>query len=78
MIARFLKAYSRRRWLYAAGEMLSLSIGAICLWAVCTGKRFQLTPDDAGIAPFTAGVLAILSIIVWIVIVIMREQDAKT
>jgi hypothetical protein len=77
MIARFLKTYSRRRWLYAIGEITALSIFGLCALAVFTDRHYQLRIDDTGISPFTAACVAVLSLIVFITIVIVREQDEK-
>lgn len=76
MIAHFLKSYSRRKWLYAFGEMLSFSTTALCAYSVIGGERYEIGADH-GMARFTAACVGALALIVFIVLAILREQDDK-
>lgn len=77
MIARFLKDYSRRRWAYAFGELVSISTTALCAFSLLGGHRFELGANDSGIAPFTASCVGSLGLIVFVVLVMLRGQDDR-
>ena len=77
MIARFLRSYSRRRWAYATGELVAISTCALCAFSLLKGQRYQLVVGDTGISPFTAACVGALALAVFIITVVVREQDDR-
>lgn len=76
MLAKLFMTYSRRRWAYACGETLALSISALCALALIAGRHWPIQIGELGF-PFLAGCVMVLGLIAFIVLVIVREQDKK-
>lgn len=77
MIAKFLHSYSRRRWAYALGELVAISTAALCAFSLVGGQRYRINPTDGGISPFTAACVGALALVVFVITVVVREQDDR-
>jgi hypothetical protein len=71
MLAKFFQTYSRRRWAYAIGEIVAISLAAFCGLTLWSGDGHEIG------ARATSACLLILSMLVFVGIVIERQRDPK-
>jgi hypothetical protein len=67
--------YSRRRWAYAIGEVVSIAVFALTSSVAVQGRAFRIGVNDPGMARITAICFMALAAGTFVIVVCLKQLD---